>query len=400
MASQIDSTRSRANSREGIAPLDAARALATEVSARAAELEAARRLPADLARMFAAAGLFRIAIPQAWGGFELHPSDMVRVIEEVSRADGSAGWCVMIGATTAILSGLLPERGAREIYATDPLVITGGAVAPTGKARVTDGGYLVSGRWQWGSGAQNCQWMGGGALVMEGEQPRRTASGDVENRYMVFAADQVEILDTWNSSGLRGTGSHDFQVREAFVPADRSVVLGLDPPVLDRPLYRLPLFGLFAASVCAVALGLARRAIDEFIALAVKKTPTYEQRTLAESSRVQATVGEAEAALRSSRAFLLDAIEAAWGVAAAGSAPTMETRRDLRLAAANAAWQSARAVDLMYHAGGGSSVHASSPLQRCFRDVHVVTQHFMVNSAIYDTAGRLYLGVGGAPPSL
>jgi len=400
MTSRSRSTSTTAAASDAVTLLNAARALAPEISARASELESLRRLPADLARKFAEAGLFSTVIPKPWGGFELHPADTVRVIEEVSRADGSAGWCVMIGATTAVVAGFLPERWAREIYAADPLVITGGAVAPSGQARQADGGYMVDGRWQWGSGTQNCQWIGGGALVMDGDKPRRTAGGDIENRFMVFSADQVEILDTWNSSGLRGTGSHDFQVRQAFVPADRSVVLGIDPPVLDRPLYRFPLFATLASGVCAVALGLARRAIDEFLELALRKTPTFERRTLAESARVQAAVGEAEAALRSARAFLFDAIDAAWELAEAGSAPTMETRRDLRLAATNAAWQSAHAVDLMYHAGGGSSVHASSPLQRCFRDVHVVTQHIMVNSGVYDTAGRLYLGVGVAPPNL
>ncbi len=376
--------------------LDKARALAPEIESRAAEIESARRMPADLARKLAEAGLFRVAIPRVYGGSELHPIDCVRVIEEVARADGSAGWCLMIGAVTAILAGFLPEAAAREIYGSNPCVISGGAVAPTGKATAVAGGYRVSGRWQWGSGTQNCNWIAGGSLVIDGQNVRRAGSGEAEIRLMMFSAAQTEILDTWYSSGLRGTGSHDFVVKDAFVPDDRAIALGLTPPVVDAPLYRFPLFGTLAMGLSGVALGIARRAIDELIALAASKKPTWERQTLAQSPRIQADVARAEAALRSARAFLFDAIDAAWSTVAAGDPPSVENRRDLRLAIANAAWESAKAVDLMYNAGGGSSVHAASPLQRCFRDVHTITQHRMVNQSIFEDTGKLYLGVGDA----
>jgi indole-3-acetate monooxygenase len=376
--------------------LEAARTLVAEVRSRADEFESARRLPADLARKFAEAGLFRITIPKTYGGSELHPVDCVRIIEELSCADGSAGWCLMIGAVTAILAGLLPEPWAREIYGSDPHVITGGAVAPTAEAVPVSGGYRVTGRWQWGSGSQNCQWIVGGALVMDGESPRRLASGEPENKLMIFSIDQVEILDTWNSSGLRGTGSHDFVAHDAFVPEDRAITLGLSAPVVETPLCRFPIFGLLAIGVCAVALGVARRAIDELVALAATKKPTWDRATLAQTPRIQADVARAEAAVRSARAFLFDAIEAAWRTATEASATSLQERRDLRLAAANATWESAKAVDLMYHAGGGSSVHADNPLQRCFRDVHAITQHRMVSQSVYEETGRLYLGSASA----
>ncbi len=376
--------------------LETAKALAPEVESRAGEIESVRRMPADLARKLAEAGLFRIAIPRVYHGAECHPSECVRVIEEISRADGSAGWCLMIGAVTAVLAGFLPERAAREIYAADPCVITGGAVAPTGKAIAVDGGYRVTGRWQWGSGTQNCSWIAGGALVIDGQSVRRLGGGDAQIRLMMFSADQTRIFDTWYSSGLRGTGSHDFEVKDAFVPAERAIALGIAPPLVDAPLCRFPLFGMLALGVSAVALGIARRATDELIALATKKKPTWERQTLAQSPRVQADVAHAEAALRSARSFLFDAIDAAWAPAAAGETPSIELRRDLRLAVANAAWESARSVDLMYNAGGGSSVHAASPLQRCFRDAHTITQHRMVNQSMFEETGRLYLGAADA----
>ncbi len=373
--------------------LQAAAALATGISARSREFESIRRLPADLAHQLAEAGVFRIAIAKAYGGAERHPADLIRVIEEVSRADGSVGWCVMIGSVTAALSGFLPPATAHEIYGTDTLVITGGAVAPTGKATRVEGGYIVNGRWQWGSATQNCGWITGGALIFERDKPRIGPSGDPEFQLMIFPAKDVEILDTWDSSGLRGTGSHDFQVKNAFVPDDRAFAIGVTPPVVQTPLYRFPFFGLLAIGVCAVSLGIARRAIDEFIALAGGKVPTWERKTLAHSARIQEAVAEAEATLRSSRAFLFETIDTAWTAASVGESPALEMRRDLRLAAANVAWQCVKVVDAMYSMGGGSVVHASHPIQRCFRDVHVVTQHRMVNRSVFETTGKLLLGM-------
>ncbi|MGE4096584.1 MAG: acyl-CoA dehydrogenase family protein, partial [Candidatus Binatia bacterium] len=378
----------------------AARTFLPGIIARADEIESGRRLPVDLASSFAEAGLFRVAMPRQYGGAELHPADIVRVIEEVSQADGSAGWCVMIGAVTATLAATLPDRWATIIYGSNPNVITGGAVAPTGKAYPVAGGHRVTGRWQWGSGIQHCQWICGGSIVLEGEQPRQMKNGEPEVHLMIFEASQVEILDTWNSSGLRGTGSHDFQVQEAFVPEGRSTILGVTPARITTPLYRFPFFGLMAISVSAVALGIARRAISEFVALAAKKIPAWTQRLLAQKPTIQVQVAEAEAALRSARAFLFDTIDAAWELALSGEKLSFDLRRDMRLAAANAVRQSVKAVDLMYEAGGGSAIHSTNPLQRCFRDVHVVTQHILVNAGIYEQTGRLYLGVGPASPLL
>ncbi len=373
--------------------LEAVAALAPEITARSREFESARRMPADVARKLAEAGVFRIAIAREYGGAERRPADLVRVIEEVSRADGSIGWCVMIGSATAALSGFLPPASAREIYGSDPLVITGGAVAPTGKAVRADGGYIVNGRWQWGSATQNCSWITGGAMILEDTHSRLATSGDPELRLMIFPAQDVEILDTWDSAGLRGTGSHDFQVKNAFVPQDRALAIVPTLPAVETPLYRFPLIGLLAIGVCAVSLGIARRAIEEFIALAAGKVPTWERKTLAHSARIQETVAEAEATLRSARAFLFQAIDAAWEPASAGERPSLELRRDLRLAAANVAWQCLKVVDAMYSMGGGSVVHASHPIQRCFRDAHVVTQHRMVNRSIFETTGQLFLGM-------
>ncbi len=361
--------------------LRAARAFADEIRAGAARAEAERRQSPELMSRFAAAGLFGVCVPKSLGGSELAARDVLRVIEEVSRADGAAGWCVMIGATTGVLAASLPESFAREIYGGNPRVVTGGAAAPLGRARAADGGHRVTGRWPFGSGCQHSDWLVGGTIMSE-----------TETRLMFFARDQVEILDTWHTGGLRGTGSHDFQVSDAFVPEGRSVVVGAKPR-FDAALYRLPMFGLLALGVCAVTLGIARRALDELVELAGAKVPTGSRRSLANRSVVQRQVGEGEAALRSARAYVYESVESARVSTARGDSLSVETLADLRLAAANAAWSAARAVDLAYHAAGGTSVYDASPLSRCFRDVHVATQHIMVAQPIFEVVGRVTLGL-------
>lgn len=209
---------------------------------------------------------------------------------------------------------------------------------------------------------------------------------------MFFAREDVRIHDTWFASGLRGSGSHDFEVADAFVPEGRSVVLG-GRPRETGPLYQFPTLALLALGVCGVGLGIARRALDEFVALAGGKVPTGSARTLANRPVVQRQVGEAEAALRSARAFVFESIASAWAIACEGRPLPAEPRVELRLAAANAAWRAAQAVDWVYHAGGGTAVYTSSPLQRCFRDVHVATQHIMVAQPIFEVVGRSMLGL-------
>jgi indole-3-acetate monooxygenase len=364
--------------------------LASGISAKAVELDSARRMPADMAKQLARAGLFRLLTPKFLGGVELHPIRYFRVIEEVSRADGSAGWCTMIGSVAALMAGLLTEKAAREIFA-DPDVITGGAVAPSGKATPVDGGFLVSGRWQWGSGTQNCAWISASSLIIENGAPRLHPNGEPQIKLTYFPAEKVEIPDTWHAVGLRGTGSHDFIVKDVFVPTDYTVPIPDSPVFVDRPLYRLPLLSMFGVAVCAVSVGIARRAIDEFVELARTKTPTLERRALRTSPRVHEAVARAEAAVGSARAFVFDALEAAWRSALDGKRIPIEIRRHMRLAASNATWQSAHAVDLMYNAAGGSAVHDASVLQRCLRDAHVISQHASVNMTVQEQAGHAYL---------
>lgn len=341
----------------------------------------------------AEAGLFRMCVPQIFGGAEVDAATMVEAIEELAKADGSAGWCAMICATSGLVSAYLPEDTAREVYAQGPTVVTGGVYAPHGRASVVAGGYRVSGRWPFASGCEHCTWLMGGCVVLDDGKPRLLANGQPDSRMMLFPAADVEIIDTWTVSGLRGTGSHDIAVTDRFVPEGRSVSLITDRPGQPGPLYTFPVFGLLALGIAGVALGIARSAIDELVRLAAAKTPTSNRRRLGERAVIQMQVAEAEALLRAARAFLFDAIGDAWQSAQGAGALSVTQRAVLRLAATHAATSAAKVVDLMYTAGGGTSIYAASALQRQFRDIHVVTQHMMVAQPTYELTGRIFLGV-------
>jgi alkylation response protein AidB-like acyl-CoA dehydrogenase len=369
----------------------AARGFTSELIERAAEIEEARRLPKDLSDRFAASGFYRMCAPSVYGGLELPPAETMESIEILARADAASAWCVFIGGTSSSVLALLPEASAREVFAK-PETLLSGVFAPRGKAIVVDGGFRVDGQWQWGSGTQNADWILAGCQVIRDGKPELLSNGTPRSRMMLVPAGQVEFKDTWYVSGLAGTGSTDFAIRDTFVPDSHAVGLGVDGP-LPRPLYAFPQFGLLAMGIAAVSLGIARAAITELVEIAGGKTPSGSARPLAARSASQAEVARAEATLRSARAFYYETIEAAWEAAQESGRIETTHRRDIRLATTHATHASAEAVDRMYDLGGGTSVYRRSPLQRHFRDVHVATQHMMVAPATLELIGRLLLGV-------
>ena len=368
-----------------------ARAFAPELTARAAEFEQARRLPPDLADKLSAAGMMGMLVPAAYGGGETDPLTFLDVVETLATADGSVAWCVFIGATSGVTAAYLPEHTAREIYR--PGTITGGVFAPRGKAADKgDGTYEVAGRWQWGSGTQNAQWIMGGCLVTEGGKPQMLPSGLPNARMFLLPKDKVTFHDTWYVSGLKGTGSTDIEFKPQIIHRDYSVGLTSDAP-LARPLYAFPVFGLLTIAIGGVALGLARAAIDALVELAGGKTPEGHRRPLGQRAETQEKVAEAEALVRSARSWLRESVATAWEAAQRDGRLTVEHRRDIRLATTHATRSAARAVDLMYNLGGGTSVYETSRLQRCFRDVHVATQHMLVGTPTLELTGKLFLGL-------
>jgi alkylation response protein AidB-like acyl-CoA dehydrogenase len=376
--------------------LDRLRLALPAIALRADEIERARRLPADIADTLISTGVFKLCVPQALGGQEANPLVMMRAIEEASTADGSAGWNVMIGATSGVTAAYLPPAAARLIHG-DPASVTGGIFAPRGKA-VRDGEtWRVTGHWPWASGNSHSRWMKAGCVAVEGGRPRMMRDGVPDVLTVYVPCEKIAFDDNWHSSGLCGTGSCDMHIDDVVVPAAHAISLMRDRPRGGGPLSRFPVFGLLAVGCGAVALGIARGAIEDVRTLAGAKTPTLSRRKLAERAGTQIDMAKAEALVRSARAFLVDAIEAAWIAAESGSEPGIEERMALRLASTHATAAAARAVDLCYTLAGGTSVYRTSPLQRRFRDVHVVTQHMMVAPASYELPGRVLAGLPTDP---
>lgn len=365
--------------------------LAPALASRADDFEKARRIPADVSLELARAGMYRMFIPRIYGGLEASPIEGVRAFEILARADASAAWVAFIGATSGtVLTRLLPDI-VRKVFAT-PETMLAGVFAPTGKAERVGRTFRANGRWQWGSGTQNAQWIAGGCAITEGGEPVKSRSGAPQSHMLLFRSDQVEFLDTWHVSGLKGSGSLDYQVKDVVVPEGYAsgYLVRESPPA---PLYQFPQFTFLALGIAAVTLGIARGAIDDLVGIASTKVRGGGGAPIANRPYTQMEVAAAEARLRSSRAFYYEVLEAAWACAVAGDPVSIDMRRDLRLATTHAVLAATSVVDAMYPLGGGSSVYESSCLQRRFRDIHVATQHIMVAPSTLETVGRLLLGV-------
>ncbi|WP_437999222.1 acyl-CoA dehydrogenase family protein [Sorangium sp. So ce185] len=385
------------SSAEPASLLDAARTLVPLVQKHAQQGERERRLPDPVARALREAGFFRMFRPAALGGLEADPLTAMQAIEELSRADGAAGWCAMICGATGAFDAYLPAEGGKEMYAR-PDVVTAGVFAPGGRAVEVEGGVRVTGRWAMASACQHCDWLGGTAVVFDGLAPRLSPAGVPEAVVPMFRASECTILDTWSASGLAGTGSHDFAVADVFVPSRRCIRLPMAAPTHPAPLFAFPLFGLLASAVAATALGIARAALDELLRLAAAKRPVGAAVPLAARPSTALAVAEAEATLGAARAYLVEAASALWDAALSGKPISIRDRARVRLAATNAALGAARAVDLAFTAGGAAALYAESPLQRCFRDVHAVTQHALVAPHTRDVQGRVLLGLDTEVP--
>ncbi len=351
----------------------------------AAAIEAERRMPPEVLEALVAAGAFKLALPQALGGAAAGLPTVLAAIEAIARADASAGWTVMIAITSSLMCGWMDDATNEEIFGPDDSVASG-VFAPMGEAHPVTNGFRVSGQWPYASGCEHAQHRMVGALVRTGGMP--------EMRCFVFKAEQTTIVDTWDVSGLRGTGSHDLLIDEAFVPVNRSFSLVDDPPRRVAPLLGVPVFGVLAAGIAAVSLGIAHSAIGALNTLANSKATLNGRRGLAQRELVQLAVARAEAKRCAARAWLFETAETAMLTASEEDTPApVPMRARLRNAACHAVRESADAVDLMYEAGGGASVYDHNPLQRHFRDVHVATQHMMVTPQVQALVGRVLLGL-------
>jgi indole-3-acetate monooxygenase len=364
--------------------------LVPEIRTRRQEIERARRLPRDLAGSLRKTGIFGLSVPRVFGGLEASPMEIMSAIETVSTADGSAGWCAMVGTGNNVVAGYLPEAGAKEVFA-DPTAPTAGIAAPGGQAVRTGGGVRISGRWPFASGITHCDWVWAGCLVMENGRPRMTPRG-LEIIHACMPVNEVAIHDTWHVSGLCGTGSNDFSASDIFVPEHR--IFTLIDPVGHRPepLYQMPSLGLFVFQLASVALGIARAALDELAELAQTKKPTLYTQVLADKAGVQIELARAEAALGGAHSFLYDIVEDIWQSVSTGREPTSRQLALGRAASTHAVETSAAVARTANSLAGGSAIYESSPMQRHARDAEAITHHFTVAPYTWEEIGRVLMG--------
>ena len=371
----------------------AATRLAPHIRAARDELEAARRVPPPLVEAITNAGLFQLYLPRAMGGLELPPLTVFRVIEELSRADGSVGWCTMISTAESLFSGWLRADVGRKMFGQPPNLRGAGSLRPEGKAYPVDGGYRVQGRWDFASGIDHATWILCTCIVMDGDVPRLTAAGVPETRSMLVPAASVTIVDTWSVVGLCGTGSHDFIVDDMFVPASHTFSFA-EPPQATGPLYhpRL-LFVVTWTATVANALGIARGAIDAFIELATHARSTSSPTLLRDRPLVQTQVAEAEAIASAARAYVIDAVGTAWEAVSAGVPDPSREIAQARLAITHGMHEAVRAVDRVFHVAGTNAVYRKNRLERYFRDVHAAVQHAAGLPSHVEAAGKVFLGL-------
>jgi indole-3-acetate monooxygenase len=377
---------------------EAVERIAPSIEAARGEGELGRQLPKSVVEALLDEGLFGLWTAREYGGEEVSLPTFMTAVESVSRIDAATGWVFANLAAGAILAAHTPASFARHMYANGPNVPIGGSVIPNGRAVPVDGGYKLSGRWPLASGCHHAAWLGGNALVFDGETPRMGPDGAPDFKNMFFNPEECEILDTWHSLGLRGTGSTDIVVKDVFVPEEQVFSVFTAPPVVSGALYNIDILGLFSMALTMVSMGIARAAIDSFVALAKAKTPTLSQTGLANRPTIHAEVARTEALVQSARAYLYEVAADLMDAVTSGSGVTDELEARRRLACVNASTSSVQAVNAMFSLAGATPVYSGHRLEQCLRDVHSASQHLVVSPVWWEKTGQYYFGHGLGMP--
>jgi alkylation response protein AidB-like acyl-CoA dehydrogenase len=364
------------------------------------EIERDQRLPRALVEKMCAAGFYRMVIPRSLGGLGVDPLTYLRVVELLAEGAGSVGWNIANNSIGQLVTLGLPEEGVEEIYGhRGDTIIAGTAVQGGGEGVPIEGGYRISGRWQFGSGCQESSWMLGSFQIIENGEPRRSPEGKPLFWRGIFSRAEAEVVPgSWDVAGLRGTGSFDWTVEEVFLP-ERRVMVHAGVP-LDNQWSRWPGVTYQLPAVCwvgphhsAVISGIARAGIEALIDLAGGKTPRGRTGLLCDNPQVQDAVGRADAILNAGRAYRTAMITELWNTVAAGNETTLEQRARCRLASTYAGDSARQAMDLVYRHGGSTSFQRTSRLAECWRDLHVVGQTVTIAPEWYPIGGRVYLGI-------
>ncbi len=364
------------------------------------EEENNRRLSRPVFDALTEAGFTSLFLPASLGGAEADPLIVAKLVEEVSSHNTAAGWCLMVANTSAWWCRRFPEKGIEEVYKSGPGTFISGAFHPPMKATPVDGGYTIKGRTPLTSNVHEAQWIFVTAIVMDkGEM--KINNGIPEVIAVLMKQEDCEISDTWQVLGMKATDSNDTVANDVFVPTHCSFVLSPEFQLgkyHKGPLYQFPAMGISVACLIApVALAVASNAINELRLLADKKTPLGSMFPIRERAVVQRKLGEAEAMVQSSRAYLYYQITESWNKTLAGEKMSLEERGGLLLAGVHANQSCAKAVDMMYTAAGSTGIYTRSKLSHYFTDSQVIRQHGFANESRYETVAQIFFGL---PPDL
>jgi alkylation response protein AidB-like acyl-CoA dehydrogenase len=351
--------------------------------ARTEEFDQQKFISQDVIERFRALGVYRALVPRRFGGDERSPSEFCQMVEEISRADGSAGWVASFGMSPVYLSAL-PLETLKKIYADSPDVVFAGGIFPPQPAAYVEGGLEVNGRWKFSSGCM------GASLIGVGIAPKK---GDMLGlpRLAVMPREKVRVEETWNVVGLVGTGSHDVVIEGVVVPEEWTFVRG-GPSSLDEPFFRYPSLSFATQVLSVVGLGVARAALDELAGMASGRISVTGAPSLSDRPLAQVEMAKAEASLRAARAWFYEAIDDAWSSVLAGDAVSVEQTNMLRLSSTHATRVAAEVARTAQMLSGMSGVYRSSPLSRFVNDTLVITQHAFMGDMTYQNAGAIFFG--------
>ncbi len=350
---------------------------------RAGEFDRLGHIAPDVIESFKAVGVYRALVPRRFGGDERSPGEFCAMVEEIAKADGSAGWVASFGMSPVYLASL-PLETIEQVYADGPDVVFAGGIFPPQPADPVEGGFKVNGRWKYSSGCM------GASLVGVGIAPKNGDKLDLP-RFAVMPQSKVRIDQTWDTVGLLGTGSHDLVVEDVVVPEAWTFVRG-GPANLDEPFFRYPSLSFATQVLSVVGLGVARAALDELRDMAAGRISVTGAPAVADRPLAQVEIAKAEAALRAARCFFYEAIEDVWQLVLAGEPLPAEKINLLRLSSTHAVRVAAEVARSAQMLSGMTGVYNSSPLARFVNDAQVVTQHAFMGDVTYQNAGAIFFG--------
>lgn len=381
--------------------LDRARNVAPVLEAAHDRIDAEREMPKDVLEAMHGAALWRMSLPKSLGGGEVPPTILSQMTEIIAKADASAGWVLGQGTGCAMSAAFMDDGPARQVFGPADAVLAWGA-GTAGKAVACDGGYRVTGSWQFASGGKHATWLGGHSMVFEADgSPRLNSDGRHVDRTALFPRESAEIHDDWHVMGLRGTRSEGYTVTDLFVPEE--FTLNRDDPAECRnpaPLYVFPTTLVYASCFSGVALGICRGALDDLISLASTKTQRSARSSMRESPVFHTEIAELEARWGAARAYQQTTIQDVTADVTTSGVLSVENRARIRLAATHAINEATNVVHRVYRMAGSTAIFENAPFERRFRDMHAVSQQMQARQSHYETVGRQMMGLDSSSPHM